>query len=634
MSKKPAAWAIIKAFFITWAFIRITLLTPGNIMSGIIFVLALCFIMWADKSCIPGCPGRFKKVAVILSLVYTLIYIAVDYVSITTGLTSGVFRLFITSVTALGMTLMLYYVILAGFRFLSGVKLTYYSKENADLPENESRNDKSKNFRKRFYVNNTLLSTFIICFICYLPYFLYLFPGVMTPDSIVQLEQTAGSEPLSNHHPLVHTLLMGFFFKIGRYLTHNDTLAAVFYTTVQMLFMILCAVFSVSTLKRLRIKGSYILAATLFYALIPYNAVFSVTIWKDVPFAGIVLVFVCSMLRLSLDIKDVGTNKKTLVTDIVTLVISGTGLCLFRSNGWYAFVVFALIYALCMLIRTLKQRKEFSGKTASNETESGFIKVMSTSLAIILILSAMIKYPLMSAFKIPQADFVESLSIPVQQIAAVITYNGDIAPQDMEELQKVIDIKYVRELYEPTFADNIKELVRAGHPEYLEANKGKFLGIWLRTFVKNPVAYYRAYMEQTVGYYFPDEFYNIANTEGVSGTMLDIRHTPLLGGQKVIKLKEIAIKLGNMLPVYSLLWSMGVIFWLLLFFAGYTVVEGRKERLLYYMPYLLLFVTVLLATPVATEFRYVYFMVYSLPLFPVIALFDNAKTVDIIQEGK
>ena len=43
---------------------------------------------------------------------------------------------------------------------------------------------------------------------CWLFWFLYQFPGVLTPDSISQFSQATGLIPFSNHHPILHTLFV------------------------------------------------------------------------------------------------------------------------------------------------------------------------------------------------------------------------------------------------------------------------------------------------------------------------------------------------------------------------------------------------------------------------------------------
>ena len=53
------------------------------------------------------------------------------------------------------------------------------------------------------------LIIFIICLICWLPYFLAFYPGIITWDSEFQLEQVLGLRELNNQQPLIHTLFIG-----------------------------------------------------------------------------------------------------------------------------------------------------------------------------------------------------------------------------------------------------------------------------------------------------------------------------------------------------------------------------------------------------------------------------------------
>nr|MCR4789330.1 DUF6020 family protein [Lachnospiraceae bacterium] len=199
----------------------------------------------------------------------------------------------------------------------------------------------------------------------------------------------------------------------------------------------------------------------------------------------------------------------------------------------------------------------------------------------------------------------------------------------MGEIRKVVDLTYISQLYEPTFADNIKELVRAGDQDYLKDNKLTFLKIYLKLGLKNPAEYLKAFVLQTYGYFYPDRDYDVADAEGVVSSSLEFSTVPLIGGPAVIKSKEVLNKLGNMIPIYSVIWCMGAMFWVLLTAISVLIVKGRREKVIYYLPYLLLVLTVLVATPVSTEFRYVYFLMFSIPLiFTVFAMKDKEEEND------
>lgn len=570
----------VESFFTTWAFMKAGRMEPGNILTGAFFILSFFLyrhisIRLSLKSFVYTLGTR--KTAMILSGLFTLFYMAVDYRHYIETLTNRLYQAIILVSVFLGFFVCFYKLLLLLFSY-SGDKETIsrllYRTEDAP------------------FIKHLPLYCFLGCLLCWLPYFLYQYPGIMTPDSINQFEQALGLIPYSNHHPFVHTMLFKLLYRIGMALTHNMLIATSFYTFFQMCFLAFSIFYFLKTLHIFRIRDSVIIIITLFYALVPYHAVFSVTIWKDVPFAAAVLLFGCSMLRMA-----------ELITPASSAVFicSGIMICLFRSNGWYGFL-FCLPFLLFFYRR--------------------YFKKMYLALGIILITAITIKYPIMNALGVTQPDLVESLSIPTQQIAAVICNDRELETEQIALIENVIDLTYIKDLYNPTFADNMKELVRAGDQEYLSAHKWEFLKLWFEVGCAYPADYLTAYIDQTYGYWYPDSFYPVADVEGVSATALGVSHTPLIRGPVVVKVKEISIKLGNMVPIYSLLWSMGIAFWLFLFCIGNAFVRSEKEKLIYYLPSFALYLTVMIATPVATDFRYVYFMVFSIPFYLMTAVIN------------
>lgn len=588
----------IQSFFTTWALMKAGRMEPGNILTVVIFLLCLMFFCRQNtlytEIDIP-CHKIAKRTSCVLSIFFSLLYMAVDYPFYVSKLTNSLFRLVIMSAVFLGFGFLFYHLFMFLFFYTANISsvnqflLSNYA--GAANPVSGRFILFKKWFAKLvcFYNKYPGLCSFLLCMICWLPYFLYQFPGIMTPDSINQFEQVLDILPYSNHHPWIHTLLLKLIYSIGYGITGNMIIGISFYTFFQMTVMALTTWYFMNTLKKYLIRPLICFVITLFYAFVPYHAVFAVTIWKDILFAAAVLLFGCSMLRII---------KKHTIGDLFIFVISGLMLCLFRSNGWYGF----LLYLPFLLVYFRKQKK-----------------LMFPLILGIFLIASIFKYPVMKAYHVIQPDFIESLSIPTQQIAAVLCNDRELTPDQLELIENVVDLTYIKELYVPTFADNMKELVRAGHQDYLIAHKGDFFKLWIQLGLKYPQDYLEAYISQTYGYWYPDSFYVVAEGEGISATSLGISHTPLIRGPLVVKAKEISIKLGSMLPLYGTLWSMGVACWILLFCIGNTFVRGEKEKFILYLPSVALLLTVLIATPVATEFRYVYFMMFSLPFYIITA---------------
>jgi len=566
---------------------------PGNIITVILFILCFFFFNHVDLRLSHSSFDlkAARRGSIVISLIFSVLYVSVDYPHYIETLTSPLFRLGILSAVLVGFVSLFYNLLLFLFSYTADKPLLDRLLMDKEPPARTFIRCRFKliqtgvNKLADLYCRHTGLFAFLICLLGWLPYFLYQYPGVMTPDSINQLEQVLHVVPYSNHHPWVHTLLIGLFYHMGYAVTGNMVIAMSFYTFFQMCMLAFSVSYLITTLRQYKIRPAVCLVITLFYALVPYHAVFAVTVWKDILFAAGVMVFGCSMLRLA---------KKTAPGPLAAFVLSGIVMCLFRSNGWYAFLLCFPFLCFCF-------RRKW--------------KTMLPALLGILTASVIVKYPVMNAFCVTQPDLIESLAIPTQQIAAVLCNDRPLTEQQLDLIENVVDLTYIKDLYNPYYADNMKELVRSGNQDYLAAHKKEFLKLWIDLGISYPKDYLTAYIHQTYGYWYPDSFYLVAEAEGVSATSLGISHTPLIGGPLVIKAKEIAIKLGNMLPLYSTLWSMGVICWIMIFCIGNTVVRKEKRKLIFYLPSVALLLTVLIATPVATEFRYVYFMVLGLPFY-------------------
>ncbi len=596
---------LFQSFITTWALMKASRMEPGNILTFVFYLLVFFFYRHVNRRM--DLLQVSNRMALLTAVIFTTLYMLVDYPHYVELLTSRLYRFVILSVIFAGFVCLFYYLLHFLYSYACDRKrlyrmlLTRYQGIPYTYEGRRPMASACFSALANFIRSHTALCAFLCCLICWLPYYLYQYPGIMTPDSINQLEQILGVIPWSNHHPWVHTLIFGLFYHIGYALTGNMVIAVSVYTFFQMCLLAASAAYFISTLRSHKIRPFVLLLITAFYALIPYHAVFSVTVWKDIPFAAAVLFFSCAILRLSV-------QNQICAKNLLTLAISSVMICLFRSNGWYAFLL-----ALPFLLFGFRHKA----------------KAVYPPLFTALLLAIIVKYPVMSAFDVQQPDFIESVCIPMQQITAVICNDRYLSVEELALIEEVVDLTYIHDLYNPTFADNIKELVRAGNQDYLVSHKTEFLKLWIDLGLRYPGDYLTAYVNQTYGYWYPDSFYLVAEAEGVSATDLGVSHTPLIGGPLVIKAKEIAVKLGSMVPIYGTLWSMGVAGWVLLFSISVTIIRRDYHKLICYLPGVALLLSVLAATPVATEFRYVYFLVLCLPFYLITAILPDEADASV-----
>ncbi len=568
-----------KSFLSLFAIMRLTGMSTKNPVSIITFLIILYVFSKLQSDRIESrIEAADITLAAILSVLFSIFTLAARHDVILGSLTSRLFCAIILLLTAFGLLAVYFYLIIWILQAASEMTLTENGYSYVWIP----------------YL------TVFLCILCWLPYFLYEYPGVMTPDSINQYAQAIGVYELNNHHSVIHTSIIGLFCNLGLSITGDVHTGLALYTAAQMLFMACTAGYVVQTLQKAGAIVPVLVLTICFYALMPYNGAYTVTIWKDIPFAGCMTLFGAALMRFLLrGSSTISTDSipKLAISEYFTLVIpyivSGILLCLLRTNGWIAFAAtlpfILIVYRRCP-------------------------KVMLPIHLIILVLVLFIKYPVMRVYDIPQADFVESLSIPMQQIARVIS-NGEPLTESQEEFAaNIMDLSQVSAVYQPDVSDNIKNLIRQTGNHYLESHKGAFLKTWLSIGAKHPGTYFDAYVAQTNGYWYPDISYKVGLADGIYPNEFGLRWQPVIKGTTLTKIKEILFKLPDLIPLYGLFWSMGFLLWLILLIGALCLRSGNTANALICLPFIFLMLTLCIAAPVATEFRYAYAVFYALPI--------------------
>jgi len=595
IQKNTKTILMLETFLAICAISRISTLHSMDIFDVFLFLIIYTFFSSCEKEfSIQGnmFSSKQKLISSFLSALFTIFYLADIRNVLVKDLDNRFFQYIILSITALGF----YFLLNKSIRYLM-CKLNKFT-----LPDS-LKADKVIPFLP--------FLCFVFCVLCRIPWLLYSFPGILTPDSINQFEQVLGMIPYSNHHPWLHTMTISLFYHIGTLFTSNINHAFAFYTIFQICFLAFAASYLLWIISKY-IKSLPILFGVIaFYALMPYHNVMAICIWKDVLFSGALLLFCTSLFYL---IKE-GITRKTLFPTIVYF-ISGFLMCLYRSNGWYAFIL-----TLPFLFLTFRRQW----------------KIMYPLHIFLLCLILLIKGPVMNHYEVKQPDFIESISIPLQQIGRTIATGQELTLEENLLLDKIIDQSYVPELYTEYISDNMKELVRANNPEYLLKNKREYFNLWLELAIKYPEIYWDAYIAQTHGFYSPSLSYSVADVDGVIDNSTGLYREHLISGKLIVKLREILLKLQDIIPLYGSLWSMGSLFWGTLLSLGLTLGQcpyfysDKKINYLdiftIWLPNIAIIFTLLIATPVATEFRYAYNLAYCIPFYLSLMLMNKKNSL-------
>lgn len=570
----------LNSFFALFAVVRLTGMGTKSPVSILIFITFLYIFSGLNND---NTESRIESkdpfISAVLSLILCTFTLAAKYEVILGGITSTLFCGIILLFTWFGLFLIYFYLSIWLMQAVSRLHITGSTYSSAWLS----------------------VIAVLSCIFCWLVYFLHEYPGIMTPDSINQYAQVIGAYELSNHHSIVHTGMIGLFYGVGISITGDVHFGLALYTLAQILFMALAAGYVVRTMQKATIKTPVIVITILFYALMPYNGIYAVTIWKDIPFAGCFTIFAAALMRFLLRGNASFSSEhieKFCLSEYFSIVfpytLSGIMLCLLRTNGWYAFLA-SLPFIL------LVYRKSW--------------RTMLPIHAAILLVVLFVRYPVMQVYDIKQADFVESLSVPMQQIARVVAQNEGLSEEQLTFVGQIMDVTRVAEVYQPDISDNIKNLIRQNGTDYLETHKDEFFKNWFFIGLSHPKTYFDAFVAQTVGFWYPDISYEVGLADGIYPNEFGLYWQPILRGNAIVKIREILFKLQDLIPLYGALWSIGFMSWVLILTIALSLRNAKSANALIGLPMLFLMLTLMIATPVATEFRYAYALFFGMPLF-------------------
>lgn len=286
--------------------------------------------------------------------------------------------------------------------------------------------------------------------------FAIFFPGLMTFDSWHEWGQTTGVLPVTEQHPYIHMLLM----KLGLPLL---SVWPVTFLQISIVALLVCK--SLNLILELGMSRKTAVLASIMIGWFPYNIVFVNTIWKDVIFTALFLLFAVYFIVIL-------RKEKLSAEDTIFFVIDGVLTCLFRNNAFPVVVV-------CLLVLTFWKFK--------------FEKRHCVVLLITLVTVIGFKTGV-NTFVMPTKNHIaESLAVPIQQVGATYKNGGVISLQDRKIFEKYQNVdSWVN--YDPYSVDDLK--FKYLKTNLLDKSVGTFLSAWWRTLLNNKMIYLQAYWQQ------------------------------------------------------------------------------------------------------------------------------------------
>lgn len=433
--------------------------------------------------------------------------------------------------------------------------------------------------------NNKKSNFFIlwgIIMLVWLPYFLKYCPAIITPDSLDQIYQTQGINVLSNHHPVFHTFIIAIALNIGKLIGNYNVGVAIF-TVFQMLALSAIFAFTLYTMSKKNINNGIKIGTFIFFAFYPIFGMYSITIWKDIPFAIVMLLFILQLVDLVYNEKEFLNSKKKQIFLIISMIL----VIMFRNNGIYV-VLLTIPFLLWFYRKSIK-------------------KLLPITM-IPVIFYLLYTGPVFKILNIKKGSVREALSIPLQQFVRVLKDRGDeLTDKQKQSIYNFLPQENIVDLYNPTLSDPVKACF---DDEYFSNNKFEFITTWAGLVFGYPVEVVEAFLCNNYGYWYP-EASNWVVSRVIMENELGIKATSMIENKTLDFMDELID--NRDIPVISFIFSIGFMFWITLICVMYMIYKKQYKKLLIVIPIFAVWLTTI-ASPVFCEYRYVFSMVVTLPI--------------------
>lgn len=442
----------------------------------------------------------------------------------------------------------------------------------------------------------------LVIFLLYLPFFLRYCPGLFFGDTFSSLAQIMGWNPLSNHHPVAFTLMMAACIKVAGLFGLGPSAGVALLTVLQMACVASTfGYLSIWVTSRLGVSSRWSWLLVVYFGLSRYCALYSVALWKD-PLFSCCLVLMVTMLADAVMEKDSRSGAlRLLVFGALAL-----GVMLLRNNGLY---ICAALFVVLVIIAVLGRL----GRIGPMGSGSRLAIPLGIAIAACLAITG----PVYSAMGVVPSEDVESAGIPLAQMARVVALDGDMSESDRSYMNELLPLDRYKEVYHPSFIDPLKwnDDFNSDHL------KDGFLAHWVSMFLRNPSMYFEAWELQTFGFWAP----NVKGADGLpENFLMGAPYNLMADGEASagVGFRNLLAPLGDGVnKVFGLnAWSISgaVVFWLLVFSAVLLVSRGRPRFALPLLPFLLLYGTLFIASPIWYWPRYIVAAQFGLPVVLVV----------------
>ncbi len=427
--------------------------------------------------------------------------------------------------------------------------------------------------------------------------FIALFPGYLSYKAPLQLNEFLSGENLSAQYPLLHTLLISLFVKIGSLLFSSNTAGLAIYCAFQAVAVGAVLAYLILFMIRIRVPKAVIIFSALFLSINPIIQIFVFTPVSDVLFGALFLLLLLFTADMIINPEWFFRHPWHMIRYSLIIILTS----LMCNYG-----IFIIIISVPFLL--------WAGR-------KHLLKAAGTFLAGLAV-AVCITGPIYNAAGAPPFESADILSVPIQQIMRVINTDSE----SVSEEQKAAISKYIPEEswseYDQNICDPVKEHF---NNDQFAAEPMEFITLWIQLGMEHPGIYIDAFAHLTSPYWYPGleasqsqsaaaDFYSPDSFRMEQSSLLPSYYNYLMDvGQGLLKgAPVLSAAVCIAAPVWGVLLCCTVLF------------RQKKYNLLIPLIMMISFIFTLLLRP-AADIRYIFPMLIACPLLVTLPFIDTER---------
>lgn len=446
---------------------------------------------------------------------------------------------------------------------------------------------------------------FIVVFLllCWMPFFLVFYPGTGMNDTTDIMRAGIWA---TGQHTFIYCMYIYGLTQASDMLFHTTSYGLAAASLIQM-FLFACGIaYCLSWLYRKTGRMWLTVLLSLYYGFLPMVVNMSFSNVKDVFFSCTILLWVPLVTSFVSGYKENAwrSNKRL-------FILAGLGMMLLRNNGIYVFIV--MLLGLLFLMKRIR------------------MNLLLTGLVMIAI-SVTPDIAIKQILDLPQL-FQERVGIPLQQFSRAVAVGVPLTPEEKAYSVKMMIPGRIEKWYDPFTVDLIKWNSDFDF-YYFNSHPDDFWKAWKSVGKRNKEIYVEAWLFATYGYWAfpaPDEMtqsrfcWAFSESDLKNGLSPDHNNAYKTADIHTFFKKDTQEKLGRWLWDHSRYLGAGTCLWITLCVGLLLFYRKQYSRFLVLLPACLLWGTLMIATPAAFVYRYVYFFPLCIPFFLLLPFLPEGK---------